>query len=66
MPTERLCLVKPKAMDDIQAAPANTSGLRPEFVDYNSPLATGDFAPLSPMSDMPMSVPEDIPIDPIP
>jgi RHS repeat-associated protein len=55
-----------QAMDDIQAAPANTSGLRPEFVDYNSPLATGDFAPVSPMSDMPMSVPEDIPIDPIP
>lgn len=47
-----------QAMDDIEGS----TGIRPQFIDYNSPLATGEM-PVMPMGDMPEPEIPEIPID---
>jgi len=47
-----------QAMDDIQGA----TGIRPQFIDYNNPVVTGEM-PVMPMGDMPEPEIPEIPID---
>jgi hypothetical protein len=46
-----------RALDDIQGS----TGIRPQFIDYNSPVATGEFAPVPMVEPMPEEIPIDIP-----
>jgi hypothetical protein len=46
-----------QAMDDIEGA----TGIRPQFIDYNSPLVTGVLPSMPTEGDMPETIPEDVP-----